>query len=193
MNRVAVFCGASAGTDTLYAQTGVQLGRELALRNIGIVYGGAKIGVMGAVADGALQAGGKVIGVIPHFLRTREVAHDTLTQLILVDSMHERKTRMHDLSDGFIALPGGFGTMEELFEILTWGQLGLHTKPIGLLNVNGFYDPLIAMARQMLDRGFLRQTHFDMLLTSDSISDLLLKMDSYRSPDLPQWITTQTT
>ncbi len=193
MNRVAVFCGASAGTDTLYAQTGVQLGRELALRNIGIVYGGAKIGVMGAVADGALQAGGKVIGVIPHFLRTREVAHDTLTQLILVDSMHERKTRMHDLSDGFIALPGGFGTMEELFEILTWGQLGLHTKPIGLLNVNGFYDPLIAMARQMLDRGFLRQTHFDMLLTSDSISDLLLKMDSYRAPDLPQWITTQTT
>ena len=193
MNRVAVFCGASAGTDTLYAQNGVQLGRELALRNIGIVYGGAKIGVMGAVADGALQAGGKVIGVIPHFLRTREVAHDTLTQLILVDSMHERKTRMHDLSDGFIALPGGFGTMEELFEILTWGQLGLHTKPIGLLNVNGFYDPLIAMARQMLDRGFLRQTHFDMLLTSDSISDLLLKMDSYRAPDLPQWITTQTT
>ena len=193
MNRVAVFCGASAGTDTIYAQTGVQLGRELALRNIGIVYGGAKIGVMGAVADGALQAGGKVIGVIPHFLRTREVAHDTLTQLILVDSMHERKTRMHDLSDGFIALPGGFGTMEELFEILTWGQLGLHTKPIGLLNVNGFYDPLIAMARQMLDRGFLRQTHFDMLLTSDSISDLLLKMDSYRAPDLPQWITTQTT
>lgn len=193
MNQVAVFCGASAGTDTLYVQTGVQLGRELALRNIGIVYGGAKIGVMGAVADGALQAGGKVIGVIPHFLRTREVAHDTLTQLILVDSMHERKTRMHDLSDGFIALPGGFGTMEELFEILTWGQLGLHTKPIGLLNVNGFYDPLIAMARQMLDRGFLRQTHFDMLLTSDSISDLLLKMDSYRAPDLPQWITTQTT
>ena len=193
MNQVAVFCGASAGTDTLYVQTGVQLGRELALRNIGIVYGGAKIGVMGAVADGALQAGGKVIGVIPHFLRTREVAHDTLTQLILVDSMHERKTRMHDLSDGFIALPGGFGTMEELFEILTWGQLGLHTKPIGLLNVNGFYDPLIAMARQMLDRGFLRQTHFDMLLTSDSISDLLLKMESYRAPDLPQWITTQTT
>lgn len=193
MNQVAVFCGASAGTDTLYVQTGMQLGRELALCNIGIVYGGAKIGVMGAVADGALQAGGKVIGVIPHFLRTREVAHDTLTQLILVDSMHERKTRMHDLSDGFIALPGGFGTMEELFEILTWGQLGLHTKPIGLLNVNGFYDPLIAMARQMLDRGFLRQTHFDMLLTSDSISDLLLKMDSYRAPDLPQWITTQTT
>ena len=193
MNQVAVFCGASAGTDTLYAQTGVQLGRELALRNIGLVYGGAKIGVMGAVADGALQAGGKVVGVIPHFLRTREVAHNTLTQLILVDSMHERKSRMHDLSDGFIALPGGFGTMEELFEILTWGQLGLHTKPIGLLNVNGFYDPLIAMARQMLDRGFLRQTHFDMLLTSDSISDLLLKMDSYRAPDLPQWITTQTT
>ena len=193
MNQVAVFCGASAGTDTIYAQTGMQLGRELALCNIGIVYGGAKIGVMGAVADGALQAGGKVIGVIPHFLRTREVAHDTLTQLILVDSMHERKTRMHDLSDGFIALPGGFGTMEELFEILTWGQLGLHTKPIGLLNVNGFYDPLIAMARQMLNRGFLKQAHFDMLLTSDSIDDLLQKMESYRAPELPQWITTQTT
>lgn len=193
MKRVAVFCGASAGTDTIYAQTGVQLGHELALRNIGVVYGGAKIGVMGAVADGALQAGGEVIGVIPHFLRTREVAHETLTQLILVDSMHERKTRMHDLSDGFIALPGGFGTMEELFEILTWGQLGLHTKPIGLLNVNGFYEPLIAMARQMLDRGFLKQTHFDMLLTSDSIDDLLQKMESYRAPELPQWITTQTT
>lgn len=193
MKRVAVFCGASAGTDTIYAQTGVQLGHELALRNIGVVYGGAKIGVMGAVADGALQAGGEVIGVIPHFLRTREVAHETLTQLILVDSMHERKTRMHDLSDGFIALPGGFGTMEELFEILTWGQLGLHTKPIGLLNVNGFYEPLIAMARQMLNRGFLKQAHFDMLLTSDSIDDLLQKMESYRAPELPQWITTQTT
>ncbi len=193
MKRVAVFCGASAGTDTIYAQTGMQLGHELALRKIGVVYGGAKIGVMGAVADGALQSGGEVIGVIPHFLRTREVAHETLTQLILVDSMHERKTRMHDLSDGFIALPGGFGTMEELFEILTWGQLGLHTKPIGLLNVNGFYEPLIAMARQMLNRGFLKQAHFDMLLTSDSINDLLQKMKGYRAPDLPQWITTQTT
>jgi uncharacterized protein (TIGR00730 family) len=145
---------------------------------------------MGAVAGGALSEGGKVIGVLPNFLRSKEIAHEGLTELILVDSMHERKTKLHELSDGVIALPGGFGTIEELFEMLTWAQLGLHKKPIGLLNIHRFYDPLNSLLKRMVAKGFLKKTNFDMLLVSDEIDELLEKMDQYSAPDVPKWITT---
>ncbi|MEC5142660.1 TIGR00730 family Rossman fold protein [Chitinophaga sp. 212800010-3] len=189
MNRIVVFCGSSSGSDPIYVQQATGLGAALAQRNLTLVYGGAHVGLMGAVADGALQAGGKVIGVLPHFLQKKELAHHGLTELILVDTMHERKTKMNELSDGVVALPGGFGTMEELFEMLTWGQLGLHRKPIGLLNTNGFYDSLIALAQNMTDKGFLSEENKNMLLCSDNITDLLAQMESYQPPVKSKWIT----
>src|SRR5690606_15661454 len=138
MNNIVVFCGSSIGTDRVYEEQAFLLGKTLAEASLGLVYGGAKVGLMGAVADGALGHGGKVVGVLPRFLQTREIAHDGLTELFIVETMHERKTKMNELCDGIIALPGGFGTMEEFFEMLTWGQLGLHQKPVGLLNTDGF-------------------------------------------------------
>src|SRR5918993_5316430 len=156
MKSVAIFCGSSSGTDPLYKVQATALGITLAHQRIEIIYGGAKVGLMGAVADAALSAGGKVTGVIPRFLRSKEIAHKNLTELIIVGSMHERKTKMHELCDGIIALPGGFGTLEELFEILTWAQLGLHKKPIGLLDVNGFYDNLNLLLQTMVHQGFLK-------------------------------------
>ena len=165
------------------------LGRILAHQNIRIIYGGAKVGLMGAIADAALSEGGKVVGVIPRFLRSKEIAHDGLTELIMVESMHERKTKMHELSDGMIALPGGFGTLEELFEILTWAQLGLHKKPIGLLDINGFYDHLKKLLLTMVDKGFLKEINYNMLLISDDINDLLGQMKRYIAPVIPKWIT----
>lgn len=188
MKRITVFCGSSLGTETEYQSQATLLGQTLAKNNIGLVYGGARIGLMGAVADGALSEGGEVIGIIPEFLQTKEVGHDRLTELIVVDSMHERKTKMHDLCDGIIALPGGFGTLEELFEILTWAQLGLHKKPIALLNTNGFYDPLIAMIQTMVDNGFLKELNQQMLLVNDSIDELLSDMMNYQAPTVGKWI-----
>lgn len=193
MKSITVFCGASAGTDPVHVSTARIVGATLATRGIRVIYGGACIGVMGAVADAALQTGGSVTGVIPHFLRSREVAHYGLTDLIITDTMHERKMKMQELCDGFIALPGGFGTLEELFEVLTWAQLGLHQKPIGLLNVDGYYDSLIAMADDMVARGFLKQTYRDMLLVSDDIGDLLHLMTSYKAPEVEKWLTDETT
>ncbi|MGN7819492.1 TIGR00730 family Rossman fold protein [Chitinophaga sp. 22536] len=189
MKSIVVFCGSSAGLDPVYMEQARQLGAALAQRNITLVYGGAKVGLMGAVADGALQAGGKVIGVLPHFLQQKELAHTGLTELVLVDTMHERKTKMNELSDGVIALPGGFGTMEELFEMLTWGQLGLHQKPVGMLNVNGFYDALHQLSQTMTEKGFLSASSRDMLLYSDQIDELLMKMEEYRPAEKPKWIT----
>ena len=145
MKRISVFCGSSFGTDKVFEEHAYLLGKTLAAKNIGVVYGGANVGLMGAVANGALQNGGEVIGVLPHFLQTKEIAHTSLTELILVETMHERKTKMDGLCDGVIALPGGFGTLEEFFEMLTWAQLGLHKKPIAILNVNGFYNALLEM------------------------------------------------
>lgn len=193
MKRITVFCGSSIGTDEVFKNEATLLGKTLAKQNIGLVYGGAKVGVMGAVADGVLNAGGKVIGVIPQFLRTKEVAHEDLTELIMVKTMHERKTKMHELCDGVIALPGGFGTMEELFEMLTWAQLGLHQKPIGLLNTNGFYDDLIQLVKNMVDKGFLKQINLEMLIVSDSVDELLNKMSYYEAPNVHKWMTTETT
>jgi uncharacterized protein (TIGR00730 family) len=193
MKRITVFCGSSPGTEKAYYDKSFALGKALAQKGIGVVYGGAKIGLMGAVADGARSIDGEVIGVLPNFLGSKEIAHDNLTKLILVDTMHERKMKMNDLCDGVIALPGGFGTLEEFFEMLTWGQLGLHYKPIGLFNMNGYYDPLITLMNTMVDKGFLKQVNFDMVLVSDAIEDLLLKMKSYHPPIIGKWITEEKT
>lgn len=188
MKRITVFCGSSSGTEEIYTSQAIQLGQTLAKRNIELVYGGAKVGLMGAVADGVLNAGGKAIGVLPNFLRSKEIAHKQLTELILVDSMHERKTKMNDLCDGVIALPGGFGTLEELFEMLTWGQLGLHKKPIAILNIDGYYDALIVFVQTMTDKGLLKEVNQQMLLVSDTIDDLLDKMENYVPPTVGKWI-----
>jgi uncharacterized protein (TIGR00730 family) len=188
MKRITVFCGSSSGTEEIYTSQAILLGQTLAKRNIELVYGGAKVGLMGAVADGVLNAGGKAIGVLPNFLGSKEIAHPKLTELILVDTMHERKTEMNDLTDGVIALPGGFGTLDELFEMLTWGQLGLHKKPIGILNVDGFYDALIVFIQTAVDKGFLKPANQQMLLVSDNIDDLLDKMESYVAPTVGKWI-----
>src|SRR5882672_4291706 len=157
MKRIVVYCGSSFGTESVYQEQAYATGVTLARLNIGLVYGGARVGLMGAVADGALAHGGEVIGVLPRFLSGKELGHAGLTDLILVDTMHERKLKMHELSDGVIALPGGFGTLEELFEMVTWGQLGLHKKPVGLLNVAGFYDELLSFIQTMVDKGFLKE------------------------------------
>lgn len=188
MNRITVFCGSSFGTEEIYTEQAALLGETLAKQNIELVYGGANVGLMGAVADSVLNNGGKAIGVLPDFLRSKEIAHLGLTELILVESMHERKIRMNDLCDGVIALPGGFGTLEELFEMLTWAQLGLHKKPIAILNINGFYDSLIQLTEVMVEKGLLKDVNQQMLLVSDNIDDLLNKMKNYKAPTVGKWI-----
>ena len=188
MKRITVFCGSSFGTETIYAEQATLLGETFAKQNIELVYGGANVGLMGAVADGVLNNGGKAIGILPNFLRSKEIAHLGLTELILVESMHERKTKMNDLCDGVIALPGGFGTLEELFEMLTWAQLGLHKKPIAILNVNGFYDSLIELTKTMVEKGLLKEVNQKMLLVSDNINDLLDQMRNYTPPTVGKWI-----
>lgn len=188
MKRITVFCGSSSGTETIYTEQATLLGQTLAKENIELVYGGANVGLMGAVADGVLSSGGKAIGVLPNFLRSKEIAHLGLTELILVESMHERKTKMNDLCDGVIALPGGFGTLEELFEMLTWAQLGLHKKPIAILNINGFYDALIQLTQTMVEKGLLKEVNQKMLLVSDTIDDLLHQMKNYTPPTVGKWI-----
>ncbi len=188
MKSIVVFCGSSEGNDPDVLQAAYDLGKTLALNNLTLVYGAAKIGVMGKVALGALDHNGKVIGIIPDFLKLKEVFHTGLTELIVTENMHERKLSMHELSDGIITLPGGFGTLEELFEMITWAQLGLHQKPIGILNTNGFYDDLLKMLRKMVDLGFLKLENYNMLLVEDSIDRLLLKMDEYKPLPLPKWI-----
>jgi uncharacterized protein (TIGR00730 family) len=189
MKRVTVFCGSNLGTDEVFKMQAYLVGQTLAEQNIGVVYGGARMGLMGAVADGALSKGGEVIGVLPHFLQEKEIAHEGLTNLILVESMHERKTKMNDLSDGVLTLPGGFGTLEEFLEMITWAQLGLHKKPVAVLNVDGFYDPLISLLEKMVDKGFLKKQNRDMLLMSDNIEDLITQMKNYVAPVLGKWIT----
>jgi uncharacterized protein (TIGR00730 family) len=189
MKSVTVFCGSSFGFDDIYTKQARLLGQILAKKGIRVVYGGAKVGLMGAVADGALGAGGEVVGILPKFLQEKELAHEQLTELILVESMHERKLKMNDLCDGVIALPGGFGTLEELFEMLTWAQLGLHEKPVAILNTNGFYDSLQVLTKNMVDSGFLKAVNREMLLISDNIDELLQKMSNYKAPEVGKWIT----
>lgn len=186
--RVTVFCGSSAGFDPAVMEMAFGVGRTLADRGIGLVYGGAKVGLMGAVADGCLAGGGEVIGVLPGFLRNKEIAHEGLHELIVVESMHERKQRMHELSDAAITLPGGFGTLEEYFELLTWAQLGLHQKPVGLLNWNGFFDGLIGLADTMVARGLLKPANQEMMLVGATGEELLEQMERYVAPAVRKWI-----
>ncbi|TDN88704.1 hypothetical protein DET49_10826 [Salegentibacter sp. 24] len=188
LKSVAVFCASSDGNDSKIYTESYRMGKILAQRDITLVYGGSKLGLMGQVAAGALQNGGQVIGVIPDFLKTKEVVHAGLTELVTTKDMHERKLKMHELSGGFIALPGGFGTFEELFEIVTWGQLGLHRKPIGLLNINGFYDELIAMLKTMVRKALLRKENFDLLLIADNIEEIMEKMHNFKPMPVPQWM-----
>ncbi|SFI84451.1 LOG family protein [Myroides guanonis] len=188
MKRITVFCGSSYGTEKLFEEQAYTVGKALAKEKIELVYGGAKVGLMGAVANGALESGGIAIGVLPTFLKRVEIAHEGLSELILVETMHQRKTKMDELSDGTIALPGGFGTLEEFFEMLTWAQLGLHKKPVALLNVNGFFNDLLSFIQTMVDKGFLKQINRDMLLISDNIEDLLQQMKNYKAPTVQKWI-----
>lgn len=185
MKSICVFCASGNGKNPVYGEKAFELGQQLAKKNITAVYGGAKIGVMGKLAEGVLAEKGEIIGIIPDFLKKKEIAHEELTELITVSTMHERKALMQDKSEGFITLPGGFGTMEELFEILTWGQLGLHRKPVGILNINGYYDALILLVDKMIEEGLLREDFKKLLIVSDSIEDLLQKMDAYVLPFVP--------
>lgn len=179
MNRLAVYCGSATPTDPIYIDSARTVGRTLAQRGIGVVYGGGRLGLMGAVADGAIEAGGEVIGIIPTALVSAEVAHRGLTELHVVDTMHQRKQAFTDLSDGFINLPGGTGTMDELWEALSWAQIGYHAKPVGLLNVAGYYDHLIAFYAKMGEVGFLRPQHQGILIIDDGLDGLLAKMAAH--------------
>jgi len=187
LKSIAVFCGSSQGTSKQYRDKACELGRFLAEEGIEIIYGGAKVGLMGHLAKGALAAQGDITGVIPGFLKEKEIAHDQLTRLIQVESMHERKQRMHELSDGVIALPGGYGTLEEFFETLTWGQLGLHRKPVALLNINGFYDPLKQLTDSMVSEGFLNPVNRQMLIISSDITELIKQMKEQPVPLSDKW------
>ena len=188
LNALCVYCGSSAGTDPEIIKQATLLGKTLAERDITLVYGAAKIGIMGAVAQGALDHSGKVVGVIPEFLKIKEVVHTGLTELIVNETMHERKMELQERSDGFITLPGGFGTMEELFEVLTWSQLALHQKPVGMLNVNGFYDDLLSALRNMVDKGFLKQENYDILLVDTTVEGLLDQMENFKPMAMPKWL-----
>ncbi len=188
MNSIVVFCGSSEGKDPIVLDAAYSLGREMAERSIKLVYGAARIGVMGKLAQGALDFSGNVIGIIPDFLKHKEVFHDGLTELIVTENMHERKLKMHEMSEGVIMLPGGYGTLEEFFEMLTWAQLGLHQKPIGILNVNGFYDNLMGMLNKMVIEGFVKKENYDMILIDHSIDGLLDRMQYYIPRHVPKWI-----
>jgi len=188
LNRVCVFSGSSAGADLAYRAAATDLGHRLAEWGIELVYGGAHVGLMGAVADAALEAGGQVIGVIPQSLVDREIAHPGVGDLRIVDSMHERKAQMADLSDAFVALPGGVGTLEELFEIYTWNQLGLHAKPLGLFNVRGYFDGLARFLDHAVAERFVTEKHRAMLLVDEHLDALLDGLAGWQAPTQPKWI-----
>ena len=190
MKRVCVFCGSSVGVRPAYASAARAMAAELVGRRIGVVYGGGGIGLMGVLADAMLERGGEVIGVIPRPLASKELAHPGITEMRVVDSMHERKALMASLADGFVAMPGGLGTFEETLEILTWSQLGIHRKPIGLLNVEGFYDGLLGMIAHALDEGFVPREYHALSVSADTPARLLDSMEAWRPPDFPgRWLT----
>lgn len=188
IKSISVFCASSLGFDAIWGEEARKVGAYLANRGITLVYGGGRVGLMGEVADGALDNDGQVIGVIPHFLNSKEVGHSGVTELITVETMHERKLKMSELCEGVIAMPGGFGTMEELFEMLTWAQLGLHKKPIGILNTNGFYDHLLQFILHMVDTGLLKTENKNMLLVANTIEELVEKMENYEAPNVSKWL-----
>ncbi len=188
MKRICVFAGSSRGAREDYAQAAERLAFELVKRGYGVVFGGGRVGMMGVLADATLALGGEVIGVIPKALLEKEVAHGGLTELRVVASMHERKAMMAELSEGFIALPGGLGTLEEFFEVLTWAQLGLHPKPCGLLNVRGYYDRLLEFLDLTVEERFVKSPHRALVITSTSPADLLERFATYRPPQVEKWI-----
>jgi hypothetical protein len=188
MKMVCVYCGSNPGRLPEYRGMARLLGYELAARELGLVYGGASVGMMGAVADAVLDRGGQAIGVIPHSLATKEVSHEGLDELIVVSSMHERKAKMAELSDGFIALPGGWGTIEEIFEMLTWAQLGFHEKPCGLLNIASYYDHLYAFLEKAIEQQFVKEAYRPMIIMDETPGSLLDRFSDYRAPKVKKWI-----
>jgi len=186
--RLAVYCGSSSGIGLHYIEAARAAGAFLAEAGIDVVYGGGRVGMMGAVAEGALSRGGKVLGVIPEKLKSRELAHEGLTELFLVDSMHARKTMMASLADGFIALPGGWGTLEEVFEVVTWSQLNYHKKPVGLLNVRGYFNHLVAFLDHATTEGFIRPIHRPLLTSAETLDVLLDRLSKLQVPDIGRWI-----
>ncbi|WP_224490766.1 LOG family protein [Robertkochia flava] len=188
MKSIAVFCGSSPGNDSRYLEEAFSLGQIMAQQGLRLVYGGARVGLMGEVARGALEAGGEVVGVIPEFLKKKEVVHTGLTRLITTKNMHERKLILNEESDGFIALPGGFGTLEELFEIITWAQLGLHNKPVGILNSGGYYDHLIALLDHMVSKELLQRKFRELLLEHENINELVKQLQTRKPGDFRQRI-----
>ena len=187
MKSICVYCGSSPGVDPELISLARRFGRGLAERGYQLVFGGVGLGLMGAVADGALSAGGRVVGIIPKPLLEMEVAHAHLAELHVVADMHERKRMMADRADGFVILPGGCGTMDEFFEIFTWAQLGFHEKPIAILNGNDYYEPLLALMRQMVRAGFLKKVHFDMLIVESNHDTLMERMQNYVPPRMSKW------
>ena len=190
MRKVAVFCGASSGFKSIYKKKATELGIYFAANNIAMVFGGGKIGMMGAIADAMLEKKGKVIGVIPHLLRHEEVEHDGITEMLVSENMSDRKVIISKMVDAYIALPGGFGTLDEIFEALTLGQLGIESKPIGILNTNGFFNPLLQQLDFMVSEGFLKQENRDMLLVSESIPELIDSMYTYKAPKVTKVVNT---
>ena len=193
MKSIAVYCGSSAGTNPNYITQAQALAAAMVAQNLTLVYGGGRVGLMGTIADAVLALGGQVVGVIPDFLDAKELAHKGCTELHVVKSMHERKLMMADRADGFIAMPGGYGTLEELFEVLTWGQLGLHGKPVGLLNTQGFYDSLLALLDHMSAEAFLRRENREQVLQNTDAAALLDAMTNYQPARLEKWLTPSTT
>lgn len=192
MKSVCVFCGSASGSNPVYAAAARELGAELVRRGLALVYGGGRVGLMGEVAAAATAAGGTVVGVIPHALSAKEVAYAEATELVVVDTMHARKALMADRADAFIALPGGYGTCDELFEIVTWAQLGIHRKPVGLLNVNGFFTPLLGWLDHVVGEGLLKPKHRGLLLVSESAGDLLDRLETYVPPaPVTKWVEPQ--
>lgn len=188
MKNIAVFCGSSLGSDKLIIEQSRNVGLALVKNDIGLVYGGSKIGLMGEVADAVLNSRGRVLGIIPEFLKTKEIVHNHLSELIVTKNMHDRKVVMYERSDGFIIIPGGFGTMDEFFEITTWGQLGLHSKPIGILNSNGYYSFLLKQFETMVAAGFLSQENLSAVIVSSDIEDLIDKMKNFKPLPKPKWL-----
>lgn len=188
MNSILVYCGANPGNKAIYKETAVALGKEMVKRNMRLVYGGGTLGLMGTIANAVLEEKGEVIGIIPDFLDKMEVGHPNLTQIHIVETMHQRKAMMETLCDGIITLPGGYGSMDELFEILSWAQLGLHQKPVGVLNVNGFYDHIIKQLDVMVEEGFLKPQNRRILLVSDNIDELFELMDNFVPEPAFKWL-----
>lgn len=188
MKSLSVFCGASAGNKEIYKLKAEELGRKMSEKNIDLVFGGGKVGMMGFIADEVLKNNGHVTGVIPHFLASKEIEHEGCSKIIRTKTMHERKMEIFKISEGAIAMPGGYGTFDEVFEMLTWAQLGLHKYPIGFLNTNSYFDHLYKMLQNMRDEGFLKQENLDMIIIEEDVDTLLQKMENYVAPEVPKWI-----